>query len=165
MRLNLQQTSPDQLQHTSFASQGLTCSSLLAGLWLCVKAYGSYPIIFSLKANATQCPSNYDARGGLRVCNSPVTPGGSPEPSRGEQRYSQCTPEGICVCKGQYRQPAAEVYPGESCPWCAALQCDHSGCIMLQEHDVTAFIRKWCFVWEQSSGKHFRLLGLGVVFS
>ena len=77
-----------------------------------MKAYGSYPLTFSLRANATQCPSNYDSRGGLTVCNSPVTPGGSPEPSRGEQRYSQCT-EGTCVCKGQYRQPAADLYPGD----------------------------------------------------
>ena len=43
--------------------------------------------------------------GALLSSSSSMAPGA-------RRRFSDCTPEGECICQGPYKKPAAEVYPG-----------------------------------------------------
>lgn len=77
------------------------------GVYLCVRAYGSSPAAFALRATATRCPSDFDASGNQLVCQ---TRADAPE---AERRYSECSDAGQCICTGQYAKPVPEVYDGE----------------------------------------------------
>lgn len=76
------------------------------GAYVCVRAYGSQPIDFSLQAALTPCPSSYGPAGEPLMCSTPV---GAPE---GERRYAECTAAGECVCAGPWAKPVPTVFPG-----------------------------------------------------
>lgn len=89
-----------------------------AGVYLCVRAYGSVPANFALRASIEACPSDFDAAGDVLVCK---TRADAPE---AERRYSECTATGECVCTGPYAKPVPEVFPGECLSWRCTAKVD-----------------------------------------
>lgn len=75
-----------------------------AGVFICVKAYGSANLTYSLRAVPTMCPADFTAEGAQLQCSSLV--------GRGEQRHSGCAPDGTCLCKPPYAKPVPSVYDG-----------------------------------------------------
>lgn len=81
-----------------------------AGVYLCVKAYGEVNLTYSLRAALSDCPADFTSGGEQLLCSSPLTGDAS------QQRYSQCAPDGTCVCKPPYDKPVDGVYPCEDPP-------------------------------------------------
>jgi hypothetical protein len=87
----------------------LTCL-LVAGAYLCIKAYGEANLTFSLRAALSLCPADFTEAGEQLLCQSRLDAAAS------EQRYSECASDGTCVCKPPYNKPVADVYPCEPHP-------------------------------------------------
>ncbi len=86
----------DKLCSPVACCSGLT-AVLAAGLFICVKAYGSANLTFSLRAVPTMCPADFTAAGEQLLCSSLI--------GSGEQRHSGCSPEGTCQCLAPYAKP------------------------------------------------------------
>ncbi len=67
-------------------------------------------LTYSLRATLSDCPADFLPSGEQLLCSSPL----SGDPS--EQRYTQCAPDGTCVCKPPYDKPVDNVYPREVFP-------------------------------------------------
>ena len=80
---------------------------VLAGVYICVKAYGSANTSYAVRAISTICPSDFAPDGTEILCSSRVD---APE---SEQHFSECTPDGQCLCRAQWAKPLPEVYHGE----------------------------------------------------
>ncbi len=78
-----------------------------AGVYLCIKAYGEVNLTYALRATLSDCPADFSAAGQQLLCSSPVDGDAS------QQRYTQCAPDGTCVCKPPYDKPVEDVYPCE----------------------------------------------------
>ena len=86
-------------------------------MWVCVKAYGgaySSSLAYTLKAQATLCPSTFDETGALVECSSRI---GGPE---SDKRHTSCRADGVCECKAPYAKPVPSVYPGAALSPCAS---------------------------------------------
>ncbi len=69
-----------------------------AGAFICVKAYGTANLTFSLRAVPSMCPADFTPAGAQLLCSSPVGGGGP-------QRHSGCSAEGVCQCVAPYAKP------------------------------------------------------------
>ena len=124
----------------------LTCPSLPppAAVHLCMHAYeGGTALEFSLAAQATLCPADFDAAGTPLVCSTPV------DAAEEQRRYSNCTGAGECVCTGPYAKPAATVYPGLGFEDCSATvmhiprdQLAHNSSFLAEHQSVDP--DRWC---------------------
>ena len=84
-------------------------------MFICVKAYGSANLTYSLRAVPTMCPADFTAEGEQLLCSSRI--------GRDEQRHSGCAPDGTCQCKPPYAKPVPSVYDGARCCCCAVACC------------------------------------------
>ena len=90
----------------------MLAGDLSAGVYLCIKAYAEVNLTYSLRATLSDCPADFLPSGQQLLCSSPL--GGDSS----QQRYTQCAPDGTCVCKPPYNKPVDDVYPCErlACP-------------------------------------------------
>ncbi|KAK9843435.1 hypothetical protein WJX81_002486 [Elliptochloris bilobata] len=82
------------------------------GVFICVKAYGSANLTYSLRAVPTMCPADFTPQGDQLLCSSLV--------GRGEQRHSGCSADGTCQCLAPYAKPVASVYDNLGFEDCSA---------------------------------------------
>lgn len=76
----------------------------LAGVYLCIKAYGDVSLNFSLRAAVSQCPGDFSNTGDRMECSSPV--------SASDKRYTGCNDDGTCICSPPYQKPIPQPYAG-----------------------------------------------------
>ena len=84
----------------------LTTTPSRAGVYLCVRAYGTANLTYALRASQSLCPADFTADGRRMECSSLV---GAPEE---DKRATGCNADGTCACKPPYQQPVANVYDG-----------------------------------------------------
>lgn len=120
-----------------------------AGVYMCVRAYGAAPSTYSMRAVYTMCPADFTEAGEQLICSSPVNAPDS------QKRYTSCSSDGLCNCKGQYAKPLPEVYDGMTSPLklcltatVLALSCQPkcvSSSSLAAPQDVTQLpVHVWC---------------------
>ena len=112
--------SPNQFEYMQLHSSRLSMhchqlesastAAMCAGVYLCIKAYGEVNLTYSLRATLSDCPADFTATGQQLLCSSPLNGDAS------QQRYTECAPDGTCVCKAPYDKPVDDVYPCEPSP-------------------------------------------------